>query len=105
MAKELKALQTENARLKKLVATGNETFFDGFGFSGFRSKFDWSIRTPDDDRESTHPRERPLIHFLQTVSDGTLPEKWDRQLNRFVPNDDRLLFGEVLESRADPASP
>jgi hypothetical protein len=81
---------------------GSENFFDGFGFDEFRDEFDWTIRTPDDERELRHPPERPLLRFLRTTSDGKLPEKWDRRMKRFVQNDDWLLFEHALERGTSP---
>jgi hypothetical protein len=52
------------------------------------------------ERESSRPPKRALLRFLQTVADGSLPEKWDSRLKRLVPNDDWLLFEHALENRA-----
>jgi hypothetical protein len=91
-----------NPSLWYMPLVGSENFFDGFGFDEFRSQFDWSTSAPDDERELRRPPERPLLRFLNEIADGKLPQKWDRRLKQFVPNDDWLLFEHALEGRKGP---
>jgi len=70
---------------------GGENFFDGFGFAPYRRKFDWHQEIPIDRHESKFPPRRPLLPFVAKLNER-LPKKWDRKLNRFVPDDDWLLW-------------
>jgi hypothetical protein len=70
---------------------GGENFFDGFGFASYRSKFGWTQEIAIDRHEKVFPPERPLLPFLERLNEQ-LPKKWDGKLNRFVPNDDWLLW-------------
>lgn len=78
---------------------GSESFFDGFGFGEFREQFGWTAQTIYDERETSRPPQRPLLHFVKEVADGKLPEKWDRGTKQFVPNDDWMLFEYAMERR------
>ncbi|WP_218668861.1 hypothetical protein [Variovorax sp. KK3] len=69
---------------------GGESFFDGFGFDHGRRKFKWS-KGPLDEREQRHKPARPLLPFLSSLA-HELPKKWDNKLNRYVRNDDWLLW-------------
>ena len=69
---------------------GGEHFFDGFGFSQYQKAFKWPS-TRLDDVERQHPPKRPLLLFLESLNQA-LPEKWSRELKRFIPNDDWLLW-------------
>ena len=44
-----------------------------------------------DAHEKRYPPKRPLLRFLASLN-KRLPNKWDRKLNRFVPDDDWLLW-------------
>jgi hypothetical protein len=70
---------------------GGENFFDGFGFAPYRKKFGWHADIPIDRHEKQYPPRRPLLPFVAKLNDR-LPRKWDRKLNRFVPDDDWLLW-------------
>jgi hypothetical protein len=70
---------------------GGENFFDGFGFAPYRPGFKWNHDIPIDDHESKYKIHRPLMPFLEKLN-RELPKKWDNKLNRFVPNDDWLLW-------------
>ena len=37
------------------------------------------------------PPKRPILPFVEKLNQR-LPKKWDRKLNRFVPDDDWLLW-------------
>ncbi len=70
---------------------GGENFFDGFGFtSRLRRKYRWQAG-PLDERERKRKPARPLLPFLDSLT-RTLPKKWDNRLNRYVRNDDWLLW-------------
>jgi hypothetical protein len=85
----------ENSRgipsLWYLPLVGGENFFDGFGFAPFRKRFGWTTEIPIDRHEKHFPPQRPLLPFLAKL-DHRLPKKWDRKLDRFVPDDDWLLW-------------
>jgi hypothetical protein len=69
---------------------GGESFFDGFGFADFRQKYAWKEGELDR-REKWRKPKRSLLPFLQELS-RKLPQKWDNKRNRYVPNDDWLLW-------------
>ncbi|HEY7498991.1 MAG TPA: hypothetical protein VH740_10775 [Vicinamibacterales bacterium] len=69
---------------------GGESFFDGFGFDTYRGEYGWA-EGPLDKREKKHKPKRPLLKFLDGLA-HTLPQKWDRKLNKYVRNDDWLLW-------------
>jgi hypothetical protein len=70
---------------------GGESFFDGFGFDSFRSKYRWSENGPLDRREKKHKPKRPLLPFLDELA-RKLPRKWDARRENYVRNDDWLLW-------------
>jgi hypothetical protein len=70
---------------------GGENFFDGFGFAAYRRRFHWHDDIPLDRHEKRFPLKRPLLPFIEKLS-RQLPKKWDSKLNRFVPDDDWLLW-------------
>lgn len=70
---------------------GGENFFDGFGFAPYRKRYGWNIDIPIDQHEKRFPPKRPLLPFVEKLN-SRLPKKWDRKLNRFVPDDDWLLW-------------
>jgi hypothetical protein len=74
-----------------LPLVGSENFFDGFGFAAYRKQFGWHEDIPLDDHERRHKPQRPLLPFLEKLN-RQLPKKWDAKLNRFVPDDDWLLW-------------
>jgi hypothetical protein len=76
---------------------GGEHFFDGFGFEQYRDRFDWTD-TALDTNEQQHPPQKPLLSFLKRL-DRELPSKWDRVAQKFVPNDDWLLW-DLHKSKA-----
>jgi hypothetical protein len=69
---------------------GSESFFDSFGFGDYRKDFGWKW-TRLDDREEEHRPQRPLLRFLAGLNER-LPPKWSTAQNRYVPNDDWLLW-------------
>jgi len=69
---------------------GGESFFDGFGFDAYRKRFRWA-ESPLDTREKGRPPKRPLLPFLARLAEQ-LPKKWDATRNRYVRNDDWLLW-------------
>lgn len=72
-----------------LVGGGN--FFDGFGFAPYRKRFGWRTDLAIDRHEQKFPPQRPLLPFVEELNQR-LPKKWDNKLNRFVPDDDWLLW-------------
>jgi hypothetical protein len=70
---------------------GGENFFDGFGFAGYRRQFKWAEEIPIDRHEHRRPPQRPLLPFLERLSQR-LPKKWDAKLKKFVADDDWLLW-------------
>jgi hypothetical protein len=70
---------------------GGENFFDGFGFAQYRKKFGWKDRIKLDEHERRFPPKRPLLPFLASLNKH-LPNRWDRKLKKFVPDDDWLLW-------------
>ncbi len=70
---------------------GGENFFDGFGFAAYRKRFGWRADIAIDSHEKRFPPQRPLLPFLEKLNER-LPRKWDSKLNRFVPDDDWLLW-------------
>ncbi len=77
---------------------GGENFFDGFGFAPFRRKFGWKQDIPLDGHEKRFPPKRPLLRFLANLN-KRLPRTWDRKLNRFVSDDDWLLWDFKKDKR------
>ena len=69
----------------------SENFFDGFGFAIYRKAFGWKTEIALDRHELKFPPRRPLLPFLETLN-KSLPKKWDSKLNKFVPDDDWLLW-------------
>jgi hypothetical protein len=70
---------------------GGENFFDGFGFARYRKRFGWRTNLAIDRHEREFPPRRPLLPFVEKLN-KRLPKKWDSKLNRFVPDDDWLLW-------------
>jgi hypothetical protein len=70
---------------------GGENFFDGFGFAPYRKRFGWRTEIAIDQHEKRFPPKRPLLPFVEKLN-TRLPKKWDRKLDRFVPDDDWLLW-------------
>jgi len=70
---------------------GGERFFDGFGFDDFRKTYRWPEDGPLDAREKKRKPKRPLLAFLDGLA-RTLPRKWDAKRNRYVKDDDWLLW-------------
>ncbi|HVV00519.1 MAG TPA: hypothetical protein VHH88_04100 [Verrucomicrobiae bacterium] len=85
----------ENARgipsLWYIPLVGGENFFDGFGFSKYRKRFGWTQEIAIDEHERRFPPKRPLLPFVEKLNQR-LPKKWDSKLNRFVQDDDWLLW-------------
>jgi hypothetical protein len=86
---------------------GGENFFDGFGFAAYRKQFRWK-RNPLDDHEDRYEIRRPLLPFLEQLN-REVPKKWDNRSNRFVENDDWLIWdleprqhGALVEGIVEP---
>jgi hypothetical protein len=80
-----------NPSLWYIPLVGGENFFDGFGFAAYRKRFGWREDIPIDRHEKRFPPKRPLLPFVEKLNQR-LPKKWDSKLNRFVPDDDWLLW-------------
>lgn len=74
-----------------LPLIGGDNFFDGFGFAPYRKRFGWNQEIALDRHEKRFPPKRPLLPFIEKLNQR-LPIKWDSKLNRFVQNDDWLLW-------------
>ena len=91
---------------------GGESFFDGFGFDDFRRRYRWQADGPLDRREKRWKPARPLLAFLEALTER-LPKKWDARRDSFVRNDDWLLWdlhradggGEVTGPAAGNGAP
>jgi hypothetical protein len=70
---------------------GGENFFDGFGFARYRKRFGWKEELAIDRHERRFPPKRPVLPFVEKLN-RRLPKKWDARLNRFVDDDDWLLW-------------
>lgn len=73
-----------------LPLIGAEHFFDGFGFAQYPDLVG-KEKGALDEHEQRFPPEKPLLPFLEALNQS-LPEKWDRHLGKFGPNDDWLLW-------------
>ncbi len=69
---------------------GADSFFDGFGFAGYRDQFDWP-ETDLDRRESTRPPKRPLLPYLIELNEK-LPQRWNHGRGAYEPDDDWILW-------------
>jgi hypothetical protein len=92
---ELEIPIKENSRgipsLWYMPLVGGENFFDGFGFAPYRKQFGWVTDIPIDRHEERFPPKRPLLPFVEKL-DRRLPKKWDAKLEKFVADDDWLLW-------------
>jgi hypothetical protein len=82
-----------------MTLLGSESFFDGFGREPYRKRFGWSLNYLDDREEGDRVPARPLLPFLEALTTGNVPKRWDEQLGDdgdYRANDDWL----VLERRA-----
>ena len=70
---------------------GGESFFDGFGFQLPAYRRDAWLGTNIDRVEFARPPVRPLLACLAEL-DERLPQKWDNKLDKYVRNDDWLLW-------------
>ena len=94
-----------------MYLVGNETFFDGFGFTDYRKRFGWDKAIPLDAREEKQELKRPLLPFLEKLN-GELPQKWDNIREIRIPNDDFLFWdlkrkkgggAEISQVKDDPS--
>jgi len=78
---------------------GSECFFDGFGFAlkEYSQDYKWTTESDLDKREKTHPPQRPLLPYLESVAAGEFPKRWDYNSGKLVDNDDWLLMDEALK--------
>ncbi len=74
-----------------LPLVGGDNFFDGFGFAKYRKRFKWTQDISIDLLEKRFPPKRPLLPFIEKLN-KELPKRWDNKLNKFVQNDDWLLW-------------
>jgi len=78
---------------------GSEGFFDGFGWSTYRPRFDWASNYLDEREAGGHEPVRPLLPYLQQIHEGQQrPQRWDNRSKRYRDNDDWLLL------RAQPSA-
>lgn len=80
---------------------GSESFFDGFGFTDekYNRKFKWTMETELDEQESRYPPKRPLLSYLDSISEGRFPKRWDHRSRKLVQNDDWLLMEQALKTK------
>ena len=83
---------------------GGESFFDGFGFDNFRSKYRWPDDGPLDRREKKHKPKRPLLPFLDELA-RKLPRKWDPRHNELRQKRRLAPLGSGARRRRAPKSP
>lgn len=79
-----------------LPIVGSENFFDGFGFARYRGMFDWEVDASIE-RELEHPPERPLLVYLEKLTQGQYPQRWSTRDHAFKDDDDWLLLEGALE--------
>jgi hypothetical protein len=90
---------------------GGENFFDGFGFKPYAKEFGWEC-IPLDEHEERFPPQKPLLPFLEELS-ARLPMKWDHETNKFVTDEDWILWelrklehgASVGDKRNAPSAP
>jgi hypothetical protein len=77
-----------------MSVVGTENFFDGFGFQlpAFRDHLIDNTSTRLDEIEEQHHPERPLIEFLEALSNGEMPKKWNNITKRYEIDDDWLIL-------------
>jgi hypothetical protein len=69
----------------------SESFFDGFGFAPYVTRYKWQ-RNIVDDREERYTVKRPLIPFLEGLAQGRFPKRWEPHTKKFVDDDDWLVL-------------
>ena len=81
---------------------GGENFFDGFGFQlpEYQRRYRWR-GTPIDELERHYPPKHPLLPLLDSL-DKKLPKKWDNKLNKYIRNDDWLLWNVERRKIEEP---
>jgi hypothetical protein len=65
-------------------------FFDGFGFAAYMERFGWE-RGGLDEREEEFPPQRPLLPYLEKLSQE-IPKKYDFGQSTYIENADWLIF-------------
>jgi hypothetical protein len=65
-------------------------FFDGFGFKQYMKKFNWE-KGELDEREDMYPPKRPILPYLEKLN-RKIPQRFDREQNKYVENADWLVF-------------
>ncbi len=80
-----------------MSVVGSDNFFDGFGFNlpAFRDRFNQGSPTFLDKLEIEHPPNRPLIEFLEQLSDGIMPQKWNNISKRYEIDEDWLIMANL----------
>ena len=96
LAHEIPIKQNEKGipSLWYMSVVGSENFFDGFGFSfpAFAEHMADGPSTRLDQMELEHPPERPLIEFLEALSNGIMPQKWNSNTKSYEIDDDWLIM-------------
>jgi hypothetical protein len=77
-----------------MSVVGSENFFDGFGFSlpAFSDHLTHGNPTRLEKIELEHPPKRPLIEFLEELSNGIMPQKWNSNTKSYEIDDDWLIM-------------
>jgi len=81
-----------------LALMNEDYFFDGFGFSLYADKFDWTA-SPLDTVEQQRSPKRPLLPYLEKL-DKAIPQRYDAVENKFVDNSDWLILEPGVHERA-----
>ena len=77
-----------------MSVVGTENFFDGFGFQdpALKNHLSDHPSTRLDQVEMEHPPKRPLIEFLEALSNGIMPKKWNNETKNYEFDDDWLIM-------------
>jgi hypothetical protein len=77
---------------------GADNFFDGFGFAAYNERFNWP-EIALDAHEARFEIKRPLLPYLERLN-RQLPQRWDNERERHVPDDDWILWDLATDSSA-----
>lgn len=72
----------------------------GFQLPEYQRRYRWR-GTPIDELERHYPPKHPLLPLLDSL-DNKLPKKWDNKLNKYIRNDDWLLWNVERRKIEEP---
>ncbi|MEN8230665.1 MAG: nucleoside 2-deoxyribosyltransferase [Bacteroidota bacterium] len=80
-----------------MSVVGSENFFDGFGFmlDKYTGSFNDANRSRLDEMEAMHPPEKPLLKFLEDLSHGIMPKKWNSITKQYEIDEDWLIMEKL----------